>query len=95
MAPDPRREIHPGKTVRYVVPDGEWVDLRTGAGSVRLKARHNERIREDTVHIPQGWEEANPNVLTGMSGADPISGFPNLKSVHCRLKVVEIACTAS
>jgi len=39
----------------------------------------------DTIHIPQGWEEANANELTGSESADPVSGFPNLKSLRCRI----------
>ena len=42
----------------------------------------------DTVHIPQGREEANANELSNGEGPDPISGFPNLKSLRCRLKKI-------
>jgi len=85
MAPEPVCEIHPDTALAYGVSAGQRVEVRTTFGSVRVAARLTERIRRDTIHIPQGWEEANVNVLTGMSGADPISGFPNLKSVPCNL----------
>ena len=85
MAPEPVCEIHPDTALAYGVSAGQRVEVRTTFGSVRVAARLTERIRRDTIHIPQGWEEANANVLTGMSGADPISGFPNLKSVPCNL----------
>ena len=85
MAPEPVCEIHPDTALACGVSQGEQVEVRTPFGSVRVAARLTERIRRDTIHIPQGWEEANANVLTGMSGADPISGFPNLKSVPCNL----------
>ena len=85
MVPEPLCEIHPSTAKYYGLLEGERVEVRTKFGSVRVKVRLTERIRHDTIHIPQGWEEANANVLTGMSGADPISGFPNLKSVPCRL----------
>jgi anaerobic selenocysteine-containing dehydrogenase len=85
MAPEPVCEIHPDTALACGVSEGEKVEVRTTFGSVRVAARLTERIRRDTIHIPQGWEEANANVLTGMSGADPISGFPNLKSVPCNL----------
>jgi anaerobic selenocysteine-containing dehydrogenase len=85
MAPEPLCEIHPSTAKHYGLSEGQWVEVGTALGSILVKARVSDRIRQDTIHIPQGWEEANANVLTGMSGADPISGFPNLKSVRCRL----------
>jgi anaerobic selenocysteine-containing dehydrogenase len=87
MAPEPECEIHPDTALQHGISEGERVEVRTEFGRVQVKARLTGRIRPDTVHLPQGWEEANANVLTGMSGADPISGFPNLKAVPCRLVV--------
>ncbi len=89
MAPEPVCEIHPDTAFQYGLSGGEKVEVGTKFGSVRVGVRLTERIRRDTIHLPQGWEEANANVLTGMSGADPISGFPNLKSLRCRLARVE------
>jgi len=89
MAPEPECEIHQDTALRHGLSEGERVEVTTRFGSVRVKARLTERIRRDTVHLSQGWEEANANVLTGMNGADPISGFPNLKSVPCRLARIE------
>jgi anaerobic selenocysteine-containing dehydrogenase len=44
------------------------------------------KIRPGTIHVHQGWEEANANELTGPEDRDPISGFPNLKSVKCNIQ---------
>ena len=85
MAPGPECEIHPDTARRQGLSEGEKAEVTTRFGSVQVKVRLTDRIRPDTVHLAQGWEEANANVLTGMTGADPISGFPNLKSVPCRL----------
>ena len=74
---------------RQGLSEGEKAEVTTRFGSVQVKVRLTDRIRPDTVHLAQGWEEANANVLTGMTGADPISGFPNLKSVPCRLARVK------
>jgi anaerobic selenocysteine-containing dehydrogenase len=89
MAPEPMCEIHPDTAFQYGLSGSEKVEVGTKFGSVRVGVRLTERIRRDTIHIAQGWEEANANMLTGMSGADPISGFPNLKSLRCRLARVE------
>lgn len=82
MAPEPVCEIHPDTAFQYGLSGGEKVEVGTKFGSVRVGVRLTERIRRDTIPIAQGWEEANANMLTGMSGADPISGFPNLKSLR-------------
>jgi hypothetical protein len=33
-----------------------------------------------------GWGEANVNYLTDDTSRDPISGFPNLRSILCRIE---------
>jgi formate dehydrogenase (coenzyme F420) alpha subunit len=89
MAPEASCEIHPDTALAHGLSQGDTVEVTTASGSVRVKVRLTDNIRLDTVHLPQGWEEANANVLTDMSGADPISGFPNLKSVPCRIAPIE------
>ena len=52
-------------------------EIETSWGKIQLKARVTPEIRPDTIHVPQGWEEAIANELTGSESADPVSGFPN------------------
>ena len=68
---------------QYFISDGDMAEVRTKSGKIQIKALLSNRVRPDTIHIPQGWEEANVNELTGSEDADPISGFPNLKSLRC------------
>jgi anaerobic selenocysteine-containing dehydrogenase len=63
-------------------------EIQTKSGKIQLKAHLTDRIRPDTIHIAQGWEEANANLLTGTEPADPVSGFPNLKSLRCGVRKV-------
>ncbi len=86
MAPEPVCEVHPSTAMQYGLTEGEWVEVQTRVGTIRLKARLTKHIRQDTIHIPQGWEEANVNLLTDTAEVDPISGFPNLKSLRCQLR---------
>ena len=86
MSPVPAFEIHPETANRYGVLDGEMAEVRSRFGKIQLKARLTGKILPDTIHISQGWEEANVNELTGTEGADPISGFPNLKSTRCNIQ---------
>ena len=89
MAPEPLFEIHPDTAARHGIAEGDMAEVQTTTGSIRLKAHVTPRIRPDTIHIPHGWEEANVNELTDLKEADPISGFPNLKSVRCRIQRVD------
>lgn len=68
----------------------DLAEVETPVGRLRLKAGLSAAIRPDTIHIPQGWEEANANELTGAEAPDPVSGFPNLKSNRCRIRKVSI-----
>jgi anaerobic selenocysteine-containing dehydrogenase len=89
LNPDPVFEINPATADQYGLSQDEMVEIQTKDGSVRLKTRITEKIRPDTLHIPQGWEEANANELTSPVEADPVSGFPNLKSLKCRLQKIQ------
>jgi anaerobic selenocysteine-containing dehydrogenase len=95
MAPEPMFEIHPRTALRWGISDGETAQVLTAKGSVQLKAHVTERIRPDTIHIAQGWEEANANELSSRESPDPISGFPNLKSLRCRIRKMESPCRDS
>jgi anaerobic selenocysteine-containing dehydrogenase len=86
MYPEPAVDIHPATALRYGILQDSIVEVVTRNGRITLKANLTPRIRSDTVHIPQGWEQANVNELTGTDDVDPISGFPNLKSLRCRVR---------
>ena len=36
-------------------------------------------------NISDGWPRANANVLKDINNSDPITGFPELKPVQCRM----------
>jgi anaerobic selenocysteine-containing dehydrogenase len=86
MSPGPLLEIHPETGALYGLSDGDLTEIQTRFGRIRLPACFTQGIRRDTIHIPQGWEEANANQLTGMDEVDPHSGFPNLKSLRCLIR---------
>ncbi len=88
LAPEPRVEIHPDTARQYGLADGDLAEVETPVGRIRLKTGLTAGIQPDTIHIPQGWEEANANELTGAEAPDPVSGFPNLKSNRCRIRKV-------
>lgn len=86
MSPEPIFDIHLDTGRHYGLIDGEMAEVTTRYGKIKLKANLTPKIRQDTIHVPQGWEEANANELTGSEDFDPISGFPNLKAVKCNVQ---------
>jgi anaerobic selenocysteine-containing dehydrogenase len=86
MFPEPIFEIHPDTAQLYGLTDSETAEVITRYGKIKLKTHITQRIRPDTIHVHQGWEEANVNELTGPEDLDPISGFPNLKSIRCNIQ---------
>jgi anaerobic selenocysteine-containing dehydrogenase len=88
MAPEPLFEIHPNAALQYGLSEGEMAEIQTKNGKIQLKVHLTDRIRPDTIHLAQGWEQANVNLLTSMENADPVSGFPNLKSLSCSVRKV-------
>jgi hypothetical protein len=35
--------------------------------------------------VPHGWAQANVNLLVDMEGLDPITAYPDFKTVLCRI----------
>ena len=89
MAPKPHLEMHPVTAEEHGFDEDELVEVQTRYGRLTLNAHLTERILPDTVHLAQGWEEANANELTGLDQMDPVSGFPNLKSLECSLHKIQ------
>jgi len=88
MAPEPLFEIHPSTARQCGISEGELSEIHTANGKIQLKAHLTDNIRPDTINIPQGWEDACANELTPSDDADPISGFPNLKSLKCFIRKI-------
>ena len=84
--PEPIAEIHPSTAREYGILDDEKVIFRTKNGSVRFKVKTTKDILPQVVSIPHGWAQANVNVLTDIEARDPISGYPELKALLCRIK---------
>ena len=86
MVPEPLLEIHPDTAGRYGIADEDWVDLESARGRITVKARLSEDLHPQIVTMMYGWAEANVNYLTDDTSRDPISGFPNLRSILCRIE---------
>jgi anaerobic selenocysteine-containing dehydrogenase len=84
--PDPTFEVHPETAKRYGVADGEWAFVETKRGSIEIKAKVTEDIAPNVISVPHGWQDANVNILTDNTPADPVSGYPVFKGLLCRIR---------
>ena len=88
MMPEPLAEVHPTAARAAGIRDGEEVRLSSPNGEVRMRAKVTDRVHPETVVIPAGWAGTSANLLTSSEALDPISGFPTLRSVPCRIEPV-------
>ncbi len=67
----------------------EAIEVETNRGRVKMKARVDNRVAEGIVLVPHGWGgEANANLLTDVDCREPIMGYPDQKSLQCRIRKV-------
>lgn len=87
LLPEPLVDVHPATAEQWRVRDGAPVAVVTPRGRAMFRARLTDAVSRDVVVVPNGWPgEANGNRLTSLVALDPISGFPRLRSLICRLE---------
>lgn len=84
--PEATAEIHPDTAKFLSIQDGEEVILENKLGSISIKARVTEDILAGVVNVSHGWGDSNINLLTDDTSVDPITGYPLLKSLLCRIR---------
>ncbi len=80
LMPEPRLEIHPDAANKRQIGDGDWVDIITGAGRFRARAKFMPGIQPDTVCGQHGWWQ--PCAELDLPGFDASgAGNANINSV--------------
>ncbi|MFE4858544.1 molybdopterin-dependent oxidoreductase [Streptomyces sp. NPDC056670] len=69
-ATDPSVDLHPRTAAAHGIAEGQWVDLATRRGSVRLRARFDDSLHPSVVVGEYGWWQDAPDL--GLPGADPL-----------------------
>ncbi len=92
MHPNPFLEMHPQDAANLNLKDGDWVEVRSRRGKVRLPVTITAAIRPGTLFVPMHWgfifaEMAEANQLTHPAVC-PVSQQPELKA--CAVKVVPL-----
>ena len=87
LAPDPAAEIHPSTAAEYGLADGDMIIVETEKGQIKVKSKTTADIRPGVVNVLHGWaEELNENVLTDVEARDPVTGYPELRALACRIR---------
>ncbi|MEU0715721.1 molybdopterin-dependent oxidoreductase [Streptomyces lavendulocolor] len=71
-ATDPSVDIHPDTAAARGISEGQWVDLSTRLGSVRMRARFDDLLHPAVVVGEYGWWQEAPDLA--LPGTDPTSG---------------------
>ena len=77
-------EIHPDDAEAWGLQNGNWCQLSSRRGSVRIKARITDRSPRGTVFTSFSFNNVPINVLTG-SGYDPVTETAELKVCPVRI----------
>ena len=86
LAPDPLAELHPTTAGEYGVIDGDWIFVETKKGKIKVKVTTTDDIMAGVVNIMHGWpEDLNQNVLTDLEHRDPVTGYPELRALACKI----------
>jgi anaerobic selenocysteine-containing dehydrogenase len=83
---EPVAEISTKTAEEYHLNDGETVVVTTRRGRIEVKVKVSEDILPGIIAIPHGWAQANVNILTDETPADPVVGYPSLKAMLCKVE---------
>jgi len=86
--PKPLVEINSKTAKGLGIADGDMVKIESLRGSIRARAKLTDDIHQKVVSMLHGWSNlsgANVNRLTDNKAVDPISSFPEFRSLLCRV----------
>ncbi len=85
LLPEETLEVNPSDVDAWGLADGEWAEVSSPRGSVRIKVRATDRSPRGTVFASFSFADVPVNVLTG-SGYDPITETAELKVCPVRVE---------
>lgn len=92
--PEPLVDLNVEDAAAAGIEDGDAIVVATPFGSAPFTA-HVCDVAKGAIHVPHGggssymyggWKAGAVNRLTSLDYADPITGFPMLKSIPCRVQ---------
>jgi anaerobic selenocysteine-containing dehydrogenase len=83
--PEPLAEINPTTAEQYGLLDGIMAKIETKAGQMKMRVNYNKDLAAGVVSVPHGWADANVNALVDIEVLDPITAYPDFKTVLCKI----------
>jgi formate dehydrogenase alpha subunit len=87
LQPEERLRIHPVDAAKLDLTDGEWTQVASRRGQVRVRAQVTEQMRPGVVFMTFHFVEALGNVLTNPA-LDPVAKIPEYKVCAVNVEVV-------
>ncbi|MBS4026964.1 MAG: molybdopterin-dependent oxidoreductase [Clostridia bacterium] len=81
--PEPLAEINSATATQFGLTDGIMVKIETKVGKMKMRLKINDKLAPGVVSVPHGWADANVNDLVDMDVIDPITAYPDFKTVLC------------
>jgi formate dehydrogenase major subunit len=81
-------EVNTGDANRLGIEDGDWVEVTSRRGKIRIKALVSDKIRPGVIFIPFHFAECAANMLTNPA-LDPIAKIPELKVCAAAIQPTE------
>ena len=80
-------EIHPITAGEYSLEKGDKILVETKTGEIEIIIEITEDILVGVVNLTHGWGgRQNQNMLTDLEPLDPITGYPELRALACRIR---------
>ena len=78
-------EIHPADASNDEIETGDWVEVRSRRGRIKMRALVTGRSPRGTLFVPFHFAEASANLLT-LEKVDPRAKIPDYKNTAVRLE---------
>jgi predicted molibdopterin-dependent oxidoreductase YjgC len=85
LCPEPIAEINPADAQEMDLSDGDFIEITSRRGSIKVKVRLTERSKPGMVFMPFHFHEASANILTH-SIVDPVAKIPEFKVSAVKIK---------
>jgi assimilatory nitrate reductase catalytic subunit len=81
-------EIHPATAKKYGIEDRSLIRIESKRGSIVVRSKWCDTIRQDTVFVPFHWADSqNVNLLVS-NELDPICKMPGFKLSAVKVKAI-------
>jgi predicted molibdopterin-dependent oxidoreductase YjgC len=87
LKPECELEIHPDDAQKQGIKSGDWVNIETRRGKVKVRAKVTATVDKGALFMPFHFAEAPANMLTN-NALDPISKIPEYKVCAARIERV-------